>query len=1009
MWLNHFQELPQPEAGQGVLDLRGTPLDQRPLALIGEWEYYPEQLLTPNDFLERDTRTVYYEPLYGHDPAVVLSGRSAYAGTYRLLLRYDKTGEPLGIDLPELSIASRVYVNGQLVAQTGEPSIQPNEVQRQAYPKVALFPDGQGEASIVLQVAGNVRISPEVMERPIRFGTYEQVHGERAFSSVMQFMLVVVLALHAIYAAILYGYSGRNRTVLYLFLLLVCSLYAFLMDEAKLLLAWSGGHFSYTWADKLKHVAYVWLFVLLVLLVFRLFRDRPKAWAIRLYTGVAALYCAFVLFASPERIHEELWAYQLLMTGSFLSVPVWIFRSRAWKTDPGFLHLAVAALAILSSSFWGSFRWHLDIVRPFYPFDLIVAFICMATYAFRRYHRYTVQTRELAAQLEAANKTKDQFLAYTSHELRHPLQGFIQITRQLAERSERLDFDAQRSVRLLLTVSKRMARLVDDLLDLSLLREGKVQLARSAVSVRPIAETILEQLRYLLDDKPVEIRSVIGDEIPRVWADETRLAQLLAHLVHNAVKFTHVGTIVLSAEANEDHVFLHVTDTGIGMDPQTVARVTTPYNQSGDFEESGEGGGLGLRICTMLAELHNGRLEVSSSPGQGTDVCLVLPVSKDESVALAAQEALFRGSDLREDNPGAAAPPILPDAHLFTQEAPLPQSADQRPRILVVDDDPVNLKLLSYQLPPEEYELAFAMNGMEALRLLERGSWDLVISDVMMPGMSGFELTRRIRSHYSMTELPVLLLATRTQPDDIEEGFRAGANDYTSKPVDRVEIRTRVDAQIHLKQAIAKRLELEAAYLQAQMHPHFLFNSLNSISALAEIDVHRMGELLDALSNYLRISFHSLNSEQFVPFEHELELVRAYLYIEQERFGERLRIAWELEEGLTFHLPPLTLQPLVENAVRHGVTSKVNGGTVVIRTVKRGDEVEVSVKDDGVGMDDEKMQEVFAASTRQSAGVGLANTDRRLKRLCGQGLKIESTRGEGTCVSFRVWLKEEKA
>src|SRR5699024_8343022 len=147
----------------------------------------------------------------------------------------------------------------------------------------------------------------------------------------------------------------------------------------------------------------------------------------------------------------------------------------------------------------------------------------------------------------------------------------------------------------------------------------------------------------------------------------------------------------------------------------------------------------------------------------------------------------------------------------------------------------------------------------EALKQLEKKEWDLIISDVMMPAMSGYELTRSIRENYAISELPILLLTARSNPEDIYTGFLAGASDYVTKPVDALELNVRVHTLTNLHASINERLWMEAAWLQAQIRPHFLLNTLNAIISLSEIDRARMVRLLEEFAHYLQSSFYLKN------------------------------------------------------------------------------------------------------------------------------------------------------
>ncbi|MFS0838967.1 response regulator [Paenibacillus sp. 1P03SA] len=457
---------------------------------------------------------------------------------------------------------------------------------------------------------------------------------------------------------------------------------------------------------------------------------------------------------------------------------------------------------------------------------------------------------------------------------------------------------------------------------------------------------------------------------------------------------------------------------------ELLLRLFQPYEQADSGITASAGGlGLGLGICKSLVELHGGVLEASSVPGKGSVFSFTLPLAETVGTAAYPAYLAYPAQPVHPNQPVINAPSdneALPanlsaspaeelsaaalagqDAQTDLQEEA--ERAEKLPNILVVDDDPVNLTVLRNLLAPEGYRVETAAGGREALSLLAGSSWDLVISDVMMPLMSGYELTRIIRSRHTLAELPVLLLTARSSPQDITAGFLAGANDYVTKPLGAYDLKARVRSLIGLKLSVEERLRMEAAWLQAQIKPHFFFNTINSISILSEIDPAKMRSLLEEFSAYLQNSFDFQNSEQLIPLQRELELVRSYLAIETVRHGHRLDIQWEIEEIPGLRLPPLSIQPLVENALIHGVLEKKSGGVIRIEVKNREKGAEVRVTDNGMGMDLavlEKLRSVHAGDERR--GIGLANTDRRLRHMYGTGLKLESSPGLGTAVSFFI-------
>jgi sensor histidine kinase YesM len=546
------------------------------------------------------------------------------------------------------------------------------------------------------------------------------------------------------------------------------------------------------------------------------------------------------------------------------------------------------------------------------------------------------------------------------------------------------------------------------------LQEHRIRLNRENINLRSVTRGVLDMVRFMTEEKDVQFQLDIPDAFPDIHADENRLIQILFNLLHNAVKYTNHGTISVSAEHNNTMATIYVKDTGVGIHRGMLDRIFLSYEQvDSSITSIGGGLGLGLNICKQLVELHGGEITVDSTVGKGSTFSFTMPLAESSA-------------DGAEGKPGSAAvmetahqpvrtdaaspsgihaagsdPEVAAAAELsVSQEKEVPTSGDKA-KILVVDDDHVNVKVLHTMLS-SSYEVITAASGEKALDVINETPLDLIISDVMMPYMSGYELTRMIRKKFTISELPVLLLTARSQPEDINAGFLAGANDYIVKPVDLLELKARVRALTNLRQSIQEQLRLEAAWLQSQIQPHFLFNTLNTIASLSEIDTERMTKLLNEFGNYLRKSFDVHNTESLTPVENELDLISSYLYIEQERFGDRLQVKWEIGESLDFYIPPLTIQPLVENAVRHGVLKQANGGTVTVRITAEDAHYEIAIEDDGIGMDQAKMQEILAGQPYHVSGIGVVNTNKRLKKIYGNGLEMESETGKGTTVKFQI-------
>ena len=246
-----------------------------------------------------------------------------------------------------------------------------------------------------------------------------------------------------------------------------------------------------------------------------------------------------------------------------------------------------------------------------------------------------------------------------------------------------------------------------------------------------------------------------------------------------------------------------------------------------------------------------------------------------------------------------------------------------------------------------------------------------------MPGKSGYEICRRIREQYSLLQLPILMLTVRDSQEDILKAFEVGANDYLAKPFNKREMLARVRTLLTLKRTMTEVLSSEMRFLQAQIRPHFLYNTLNTIMGFCRKDPEKARELLDQLSCYLRGKFKFGEMDKFILLKEELELVKAYLHIEKARFGDRLQVVSSFPAGANYWIPPLILQPLVENAVRHGIYPRKEGGTIVIKAEDLADALVISIKDDGVGMSKTKIEEILNTQ-KEIDGIGLRNVNQRL-------------------------------
>jgi two-component system sensor histidine kinase ChiS len=402
-------------------------------------------------------------------------------------------------------------------------------------------------------------------------------------------------------------------------------------------------------------------------------------------------------------------------------------------------------------------------------------------------------------ELQRLDKLKDEFLANTSHELRTPLNGIIGLAESIADGATGPLSDVTRkNLSMIVSSGRRLASLVNDILDFSKLKNQAFELRTQPLDVHALSEVVISLSSGLIGNKPLRLINSTAPDLPLVDGDENRVQQILLNLVGNAIKFTEAGVIDVSAQAKGDSLAITVADTGIGISPDQTEHIFDSFQQADGAVSRRYGGtGLGLAVSRQLVELHGGRLTVESEQGAGSRFTFTLPLSNPDAVAPRNQPVAHIRSD-EQPAPSYPVEGVEPPEPIAVARPATDLADGARHSVLVVDDEPINLQVLVNHLAAQDYAVTLAQSGVEALRLIEQGQFDLVVLDVMMPRMSGYEVCRTLRLHYPAHELPVLMLTAKNQVPDLVAGFEAGANDYLTKPFSKEELLTRLGNHLQL-------------------------------------------------------------------------------------------------------------------------------------------------------------------------------------------------------------------
>jgi PAS domain S-box-containing protein len=374
---------------------------------------------------------------------------------------------------------------------------------------------------------------------------------------------------------------------------------------------------------------------------------------------------------------------------------------------------------------------------------------------------------ERTMEISYANRAKDEFLANMSHELRTPLNAILGLSESLLEqRRGPLNERQIQSVELIASSGKHLLGLINDILDVSKIEAGKLQIHDDLISVRELCTSSLSFIKELALRKQISVGFSCEESMTTLRADLQRLKQILINLLTNAVKFTpEKGQVKLDVGTTpeRDRILFSVTDTGIGIAAEDLDKLFTPFTQlDSSLARQYAGTGLGLSLARKLAEAHGGSIQVESEVGQGSRFTVVLPLGQH----IDDRDARDGGAPLGK-----------------MDQMPAPGSSGRNMVVLLAEDNPVNSEMVNLYLQSYGYRVLVVQNGEEVLQKVQEITPDIIVMDIQMPKMDGLETTLRLRKEPRFAATPIIALTALAMPGDRERCFTAGVNEYLSKPV----------------------------------------------------------------------------------------------------------------------------------------------------------------------------------------------------------------------------------
>ena len=807
------RENPLPRAQKGVMDLTRWDFEtDGKIHLNGEWEFYWKKLLSPDDFRTAalPEKTGYFDVPgawngYGAagDPI-----RGFGFATFRLKVKLNPGRERMAVRIDNQTTSYRLWVNGRPISWNGVVGTGRDTAVPQYMVRISDDIDTESrDLEFILQVS-NFSLHKGGPKRPVCLGLEPQIRKHQTLLWAVDLTQLGVFGMVGLFHIVFY--MLRRKEASFLYFGCICLL------QAGRIPFWRSGskfitvlfpHIPWEVAHKIDQLAWYLIAPLSIMFFSDLYPWNGAGKVLRFVKMTTILFCGIVLFF-PARISNITFVPCQIFASTILIANGWILGRAALKNQEGARLMFFCYFLLFPATLMEFFKYYFVMLPGNLIFAALMVFTLAQSFVLSRQYARALGTAEaLSEELERKNvalsrldRLKDEFLANTSHELRTPLNGIVGIAESvIGGIGGKLSDTAKYNLSLIISSGQRLANLVNDILDFSRLKNRDIKLRRKPVNLHALADTVLFALRPLVGEKRIGIINAVPDTLPPVSGDEDRLQQILYNLVGNAIKFTTDGEIRISAAEKNGFMEIAVRDTGIGIPEDRIDAIFQSFEQAdaSDTREYG-GTGLGLSITRRLVELHGGHIEAESKEGAGTTFRFTVPADPHEPEESPVPQAA-----------GAVVTPVLPPPPPeFAPQIPLenrtaePLLPDSDIRIMVVDDDPVNLRVAANFLSFPGVAITSCANGAAALEWIgSKGRPDLILLDIMMPQMSGYEVCKKLRTRYSPSELPVIMLTARNLVTDLTFGFESGANDYIVKPFTRAELIARVRTHLKLGKA----------------------------------------------------------------------------------------------------------------------------------------------------------------------------------------------------------------
>lgn len=742
---------------QGVLDLKGKSLKQTSVLLDGEWKWYWNRFKQPWE-VDTDFEYIHFPTLWNNSTWKGQPIESQGFATYEMVIVHPAAGERLALNLPDVYSASRLFVNGRLVAQSGVPATSKDK--SVPFWSFRAVPLPAADTIRLLLHVSNYRHSKGGPYQSIEIGDAAALASRDFIGQASDLFLTGCLFMGGLFFLGLFVFGQHDRAILYFSLF--CLLYSYRIIGTDRYVLHSLFPFI-SWFITVR-LEYLTLFLGVAMFVEYTRALYPLDGNPRILRAMTWLCFGFglLVIVLPPILFTRLINPFLVLMFLYIGYAFYIYYIAARHHRPG-ANYALLSTGVLLTVFVainldyfgvstvGKTLVFLGYILFFFLQSLILSF------------RFAYTLKQARQQAEEGLVAKSEFLSTMSHEIRTPLNSVIGMMNLLQAENPRPD--QEHHLEVMQFSANHLMSIINDILDFNKIEAGKIRFESIPFDIRTLVRNTLESYRTYANEKKIDVHLRVDPAIQTlVIGDPTRTSQVLNNLVHNAIKFTQKGWIKLSVDTEnqtDTQITLKITveDTGIGIEPEKQRLIFDRFTQADSSMNRSFGGtGLGLAICKNLLALQGIELHLDSTPGRGSAFYFLQTFQKSSQPVPEAQ----------------------------TPVKVLNEKALEGVPILLVDDQPMNILAARGILKRWGAIVDVAINGQEALEKLESTKPFLVLMDLQMPILNGYEATKQLRARG--INVPIVALTASLVPEIEDKVREAGLNDIVLKPFNPQEL-----------------------------------------------------------------------------------------------------------------------------------------------------------------------------------------------------------------------------